>query len=428
MSFLPLGRRRSVILLQGPVGPFFAALQGTLEARGWRTLRLVFNGGDEIYAGAGRLLRFDAPPQRWVKELERIFRAESAQAVFMFGDQRPIHLAAKEAAARGEITVVSFEEGYLRPNFVTMEIGGNNACSPLRDWRPGGEEPPPPIARPTGASFAVVAWLATRYFVALRLAAQRYPAYVHHRRRGLVRESFFWTRSLARKLLHLPANRAVMRAATTALAGRHFILALQVFDDLQLRRHGRGWTVGKAIEATLASFARAAPTDLNLLVKGHPLDRGHSSARRLTHALAAAMGIAERVHYLDDGPLGLLSQTSLGMVTINSTSALVAFNQGKPVFALGDAFYAAFTTNGTGCEPAALDGFWAGGAGMSRQTWLAFAGAMGRMSLVNGGFYRRAILPATCARVVDRVEALFGTGPEQESAHIDDVERADHIT
>lgn len=413
MTTSPSREGRSVVLLQGPVGPFFAFLQRALEARGWRALRLVFNAGDEIYAGRGRTQRFDAPQAEWVDRLAAIFREEGAEAVLMFGDQRPIHLAAKEAAARVGARVMSFEEGYLRPDFVTLEPGGNNACSPLRAWRPGGEVPPPPHHEPLGGAFAVIAWYATRYFVALHLGRGRYPHYEHHRRRHPMREAIAWWASLGRKIWRLPANRAVARRAVGELAGRHMILALQVFDDLQLRRHGRGWTVGRLIDATLASFARAAPAHMHLLVKGHPLDRGHTTARAHALARAAALGLADRVHYLDDGALGPLSQASLGMVTINSTSALVAFAQGKPVFAFGDAFYDGLTANRDDRSLEALDRFWSGAPGMEREIWLAFAGTMARDALVHGSYYRRDGLAGTCARVVERLERLLA--PQVES-------------
>ena len=129
--------------------------------------------------------------------------------------------------------------------------------------------------------------------------------------------------------------------------------------------------------------------------------------------LAAALGLADRVHYLDDGALGPLSQASLGMVTINSTSALVAFAQGKPVFAFGDAFYDGLTANRDDRSLEALDRFWSGAPGMEREIWLAFAGTMARDALVHGAYYRRDGLGGTCARVVERLERLLA--PQVES-------------
>ena len=51
----------------------------------------------------------------------------------LYGDTRPIHAqAVAEARARG-LTVHVFEEGYMRPCWVTYERGGTNGNSRLMD-------------------------------------------------------------------------------------------------------------------------------------------------------------------------------------------------------------------------------------------------------------------------------------------------------
>ena len=49
----------------------------------------------------------------------------------MFGDCRQYHRTAKQVAERNNIRVFAFEEGYIRPNFVTLEENGVNGNSSL---------------------------------------------------------------------------------------------------------------------------------------------------------------------------------------------------------------------------------------------------------------------------------------------------------
>ena len=62
---------------------------------------------------------------------ERMIRSERPNAVVLFGDERPVHRVARRIARAFGIPVWCFEEGYLRPNYVTFERDGNNANSPL---------------------------------------------------------------------------------------------------------------------------------------------------------------------------------------------------------------------------------------------------------------------------------------------------------
>src|SRR3546814_4538429 len=51
---LPSGTRPRVLLLQGPVGPFFRHLQQHLEDSGFDAWRICFNAGDRFFASRKR--------------------------------------------------------------------------------------------------------------------------------------------------------------------------------------------------------------------------------------------------------------------------------------------------------------------------------------------------------------------------------------
>jgi capsular polysaccharide export protein len=400
---------RRAILLQGPVGPFFAQLQTALDAAGWETVRILFNLGDARFHGTGREISYGGRMSEWPAWFAGFLKNFGPAAVLAFGDQRAIHRDASAAARAAGVPFVCFEEGYLRPEYVTMELGGNNAASPLRRWLPAENTVPDPLA-PTpmpSNGFSVTAWHAAAYFSALRVGMLRYPYYRHHRDRGIFRESLMWTRNALRKWRYTKSNLRKIHWIVEALDERYFVVALQVHDDLQLRHHGAGWTVETLIESTIASFARAAHPDHHLVFKGHPLDRGHGSSRDLTRKLARLFGVEARVHYIDDGSLGLLSRHCRGMVTVNSTSAMVAFGHAKPVFAAGESFYEILTANGADRTEEAMDRFWRFTPQLDMRVWRDFRGHMIATSQVNGSYYLPSETAATAARVVSRLDRLL---------------------
>lgn len=406
------------MLLQGPVGPFFAELQSALDAAGWETVRILFNRGDERFHGGGREVSFTGRMGQWSGWFSGFIKNFAPDAILAFGDQRPIHRDAADAAASAGVPFVSFEEGYLRPEYVTMELNGNNAASPLRGWR-APEEPPsdPPTPAPMpGNGFSATAWHAASYFTALRLGILRYPYYAHHRERGIVRESLMWTRNAIRKWRYTKRNLRKIHWIVEALDARYFVVALQVHDDLQLRHHGAGWTVESLIESSIASFSRHAHPDHHLVFKGHPLDRGHGSTRELTAKLARLFGVEARVHYVDDGSLGLLSRHCRGMVTVNSTSAMVAFAHSKPVFAAGDSFYEHLCANGSDRSEEALSRFWRFTPQLDVRRWEAFRAHMIATSQVNGSYYIPGELAPTARRVIARLDELLAKSAQDAQA------------
>ncbi len=64
----------------------------------------------------------------WLRDLHRQYDFDT---ILCFGDCRPLHKEAKRWAKSKGIRFLAFEEGYLRPQFITVEEGGVNAYSSL---------------------------------------------------------------------------------------------------------------------------------------------------------------------------------------------------------------------------------------------------------------------------------------------------------
>ena len=123
-------RGRTFLFLQGPPGPFFHHLAQELASCGARTLRINFNGGDE-YDWRGPATCYRGRPSRWTLWIDAYLRDHGVTDLVLFGDCRPLHMAAHQMARLREIRVHVFEEGYIRPNWLTLERDGVNGHSSL---------------------------------------------------------------------------------------------------------------------------------------------------------------------------------------------------------------------------------------------------------------------------------------------------------
>ena len=70
---------------------------------------------------------FDGNPDEWTNWLHQFLAFGDFDTIVLFGSERPAHAIARTIAAEIGIDVISSEEGYVRPGFVTVETGGNKA-------------------------------------------------------------------------------------------------------------------------------------------------------------------------------------------------------------------------------------------------------------------------------------------------------------
>ena len=125
---------RVFLFLQGPHGPFFNALGKMLRAAGAQVWRVGFNAGDRAFwFHPASYVPFRGTPEEWPDTFARIVAEKSVTDIVLYGDTRPIHAKAVAAAKAAGLTVHVFEEGYMRPYWVTYERGGSNGNSRLME-------------------------------------------------------------------------------------------------------------------------------------------------------------------------------------------------------------------------------------------------------------------------------------------------------
>ena len=393
------------LFLQGPPGPFFAELAAGLEKEGHRCRRVNFCGGD-AFDWPGPAHGFAGRFDEWPKFLSAFIQAEAVTDIVLFGDCRPFHEAARHVANALGITLHVFEEGYIRPDWVTLERGGVNGNSSLpRDPQLylalAANLPPVPNYPPIPASFRQRALGAFAYFAASTILASRFPHYRSHRPYRATAELAGW----AVRFCGRPVAR--LRSAITArqLCGRFFVLPLQLDSDHQIRIHSPFAGMTEAIERIIASFAAHAPTDVALVVKEHPLDNGLTGWRRVVGDIARRHGVEDRIAFLEHGRTDALVAAAVGVVTVNSTTGTLALSAGTPVAVLGDAVYdlPGVTHQGE------LESFWGAPGKPQLEIYDAFRRVLVMRCLLRGGFSnqiaRRHLLPSAVARLGQSVAA-----------------------
>lgn len=389
-------RGRRILLLQGPVGSFFYRLARALEGVGARVVKVNFNGGDWLYYPKGATT-YRGPAAHWPARLQQLLEREDIDLVLLFGDCRPLHADALSVARKLGVEIGVFEEGYIRPNFITLESQGVNGFSRLprsvhtenpSTWKPPLQE------QQLAPTFWPMARQALAYAVAHWLAFPMFPHYRHHRPIGVV-EGLRWIRSSWRKPFYRLKERRLMDTLcppkgkgdeAPKQAAKFYLVPLQVFNDTQVTVHAPFKNVPSFIRSVIESFAQHAPPQTRLVFKHHPLDRGHTDYASLISRLASELGVGDRTIYLHDQHLPTLLQQAAGVVVINSTVGLSALVHGRPTIACGTAVYdvPGLTFQGH------LDEFWhaAPQARPDQALLKKFRAQLIARTQLNGSFYR----------------------------------------
>lgn len=396
--------RRRFLFLQGLPGFFFSRLGAALASRGHEVRRINFNLGDRLFWRPPGAVDYRGRQADWPAFLSARLDRWRPTDIVLFGDCRPLHRVAVGLAEARGIEVHVAEEGYLRPNWVTLEPGGTNGHSLLSrdpDWYldAARETSPWTGGVPVLQRFSDRAREDVVYNVAAALGAWAYPGYRTHRTEHPLREYLSWIARLSRR--RTADRHARTRFETLKAEGRPYhLFPLQLDGDYQLREHSGFAGMAPAIDAVLSSFARSAPRDATLLVKEHPLNSGMIDWSGHVTAQAARLGLADRVEFVDGGVLELMLERAAGVVTVNSTVGFLALGYGVPTIAMGAAIYGipGLTFQG------ALDDFWTSGEQPDPKLFDAFRRVVARRTQLNGGFFSERGIELAVGAAIERLE------------------------
>ena len=381
---------RVFLFLQGPHGPFFHRLGAMLRRAGAEVWRVGFNAGDRAFwFHPQSYLPFDGSPEDWPARLEALLSEKRVPDLVLYGDTRRIHAEAiAHARARG-LTVHVFEEGYMRPYWVSYERGGSNGHSRLMDM--GIEEMRTALAQsdmeaplPPGhwGDMRQHIFYGALYHWFVMFRNRDYRNFRPHRDLNVSQEF----RLYLKRLLLMPLHRAERLLETLRIRRGGFpyhLVLMQLEHDASFRQHSPFTSMTEFLELVLEGFAEGAPGHHHLVFKAHPLEDGRAPVRRTIRAAATRLGIADRVHFVRGGKLAQLLNDARTAVTVNSTAGQQVLWRGIPLKVFGQAVYAkpAFVSD----QP--LAEFFAQPARPDNRAYRDYRRYLLETSQVPGGFY-----------------------------------------
>lgn len=386
-------------MLQGPLGPFFKRLAHDLTKVGAEVSKINFNGGDWLFFPTGAI-SFRGHIDEWPAFLEKILCEKEIDVVLLFGDCRLIHRIAHEVATKRCIEVGVFEEGYVRPDYITLERFGVNGNSKLFNTPEFYINAPNIDIPPTinvGKTFWYAVLWAILYYQASALLWPLFHRYQHHRPLTIL-EGLPWLRSMWRKHYFAFKEKGIQKKLSSTLSKKYFLVALQVHNDAQLRVHSDFNSIDEFITDVLYSFAKFSPKDAKLVIKHHPMDRGYCDYSKIIRNLSLDLGVFERVYYIHDQHLPTLLENARGVVLINSTVGLSALHHGTPLKVCGKAIY---DLQGLTCQDS-LDDFWQKihKYQVDSELFVSFRNYLIEHTQLNGSFYRRLNITGSCSGLV----------------------------
>ena len=371
------------------MGHFFKRLDLLFREKGALTYRIGLNAGDQFFSFRDNYTPFRGSRDAWEGFITNFLKDQRIDQIYLFGDCRFYQRIAIAVAKRLNIEVFVFEEGYLRPHYITLERYGVNNYSMISRNRYfydalNLEELPDVATEPAQFSQVRMVFSAITYYSLSNLLGFRYPHYTHHRDFSAIEEAFFGIRNLLRQWYYRWSERELMTFITEKCSKKFFFVPLQTHNDFQILEHSGYRSIEKFIIEVLESFARAATKEVWLVFKHHPVDRGRKNYRSFIMEQAELLGIEKRIVVTHDVFLPACLEHAIGTVTVNSTVGLTSLLYKTPTITLGNAIY---DIDGLTCKGMKLDDFWQTQCTPDMELLEKFRRYLIHTTQLNGSFY-----------------------------------------
>ncbi|MEJ8559941.1 capsular biosynthesis protein [Yoonia sp. GPGPB17] len=399
-------QHKTYLFLQGPHGPFFRQLGQMLRKADAQVWRVGFNAGDAAFWGrTPGYIPFQGDMTKWPKTLSAIIKEHAITDIVLYGDTRPAHAEAVRQAKALGLRVHVFEEGYMRPYWITYERGGSNGHSRLMDFSVADMrdrlahsdiDMPTPPSHWGDMRQHIFYGAAYHWFVMFR--NRRYPGFKPHRALPVHREAMLYTKRLL-LMPFLAVHRFWATRRIKAGGYPYHIALLQLEHDASFQAHSSFENMEAFIAQVIAGFATGAPAHHHLVFKAHPLESGQSPLRQMIRQTAAQHGVAARTHYLRGGKLAHILDAARSAVTVNSTSGQQALWRGIPLKAFGSAVFSKpeFVSD----QP--LTDFFAAPQRPDAQAYREYRQFLLETSQVPGGFYSASGRQQLLRELVDKM-------------------------
>ncbi len=420
LTFAQLKPASPILLLQGPVGPFFAELQEAFSGAGFRTRRVVFNAGDKFFAPHRNCAYFTGTLSEWETWLRFELAQNAPDVIVLFDSNRPVHKVARRLAELYRIDVLSLEESYLGSGYVICQICSNHQCSLTANRHPnlrtlGCRLDAAPAAGAQASSFTAMNVWAAVYYLLRDIASKPSDEHLFHRQRErVVPLVMSWGVHLLRRFVaritEYPTRRALRRSPG------YIFIPLEVPSDGQIQYAARGWSTSRLIEACLIPL-RSNPHGQRVVFKLHPLERESAEIKRRIFRRALELGVdRHRIRILHSGRIGELTKQSSGMVVINSPSTFSALHHGVPVLVLGESVFRYYAIVTLGKTEADIAAFFKIRHTKSRVLVDAYIAELKSQNFIPGDFYVSRGRQVAIAAITGRLQQMQRMHLSQEDA------------
>jgi capsular polysaccharide export protein len=398
------GENRRFLFLQGPHGPFFSQLGYMLTQAGAQVWRVGFNRGDRAFwPETANYIPFKGTAEDWPAVFAALIARMQITDIVLYGDTRPIHAHAVRLAHKAGLVVHVFEEGYLRPHWVTYERGGSNGNSRLMDMTLAQMQTDlahsdmdlPDAPARWGDMRQHMFWGALYHWFVLA-GFWDYRRYRPHRALSVWQEFILY----CKRLILLPFHRWERMLASFRIKHGGFpyhLVLLQLEHDSSFQAHSPFATMTEFLALVMEGFAKGASPHHHLVFKAHPLEDGRVPVARDIRRLAKEHGVSSRVHFVRGGKLAALLNHARSAVTVNSTAAQQVLWRGLPLKVFGSAVYA--KPEFVSSQP--LDAFFSHPTRPDSRAYRDYRHYLLETSQVPGGFYSSGGRRELLRQVVD---------------------------
>jgi len=396
---------RKFLFLQGPHGPFQYYFSKRLLKRGVQVHKICFNAGDSFFwrdrkTRSDFIGTYDEWPDFALETLKQGYTD-----LVIYGDHRPIHIAAAKHAKALGITVHYLEEGYLRPYWATYERGGVNGDSRLvktsiaqirKDIM--GVEMQQLSAPVRWGDMRQHILLGAIYHWHVMFRNGKFSNYVSHRGNSVRSEFRLHFMKLLNRIPH-SIQRMISTRRLIASGVTYHLGVLQLSHDASIRRYSKYTGMDVFMRECVENFAKHAPKHHHLVFKAHPLEDERKPLARVAEELAKEFNVVGRIHYIRGGKLAYILDFAASVVTVNSTAAQQALWRGLPLKAMGASVYdkPEFTSNQD------LGAFFANPKRPDLSAYRDYRQYLLATSQVPGGFYSRVNRQLLLQQIVDLV-------------------------
>lgn len=393
------GENRRFLFLQGPHGPFFSHLGRMLRAAGAQVWRVAFNAGDRAFwPDRASLIPYQGPPEDWPAACRTIFQEKKITDLVLYGDPRFIHAQAIACAKEMGLRVHVFEEGYLRPHWVTYERDGSNGHSRLMQMSVAemqraldkAEIDQPEAPARWGDMRQHIFWGAIYHWFVLT-GFRAFRNFRPHRALTVGQEFSLYIK----RLFLLPFHRWERMIAEYRIRNGGFpyhLVLLQLEHDASFQTHSPFTKMSEFLALVIEGFAQGAAPHHHLVFKAHPLEDGRAPLKAQILQLSQQHGVTDRVHFVRGGKLAQLLNHARSAVTVNSTAAQQVLWRGMPLKTFGAAVY----SKPEFVSSQSLPDFFAQPRRPDARAYRAYRHYLLETSQISGGFYsargRREVL------------------------------------